>query len=298
MSGEVTLAQEITEVAPRVSELKRFRRVFFSRGVVVFGMVIIFFFLVIAIFAPQIAPYDPYKLDLTNILRNPDAQHWLGTDTVGRDTLSRVIFGARTSLMIGLIVVSFACLVGISLGMLAGFFGGWTYTIIMRIIDALMSFPMILLALIIAALLGGGLKNVIIALAVSLMPGYARLMCGQVITVKENDYILAARSIGVGNWGIMIRHLMLNCLPPIIVMVTMMLGQAILAEAGLSFLGIGLEAQIPTWGGMINDGRDYLLSDPILSFAPGLALMLVVFSFNMVGDGLRDALDPRLRGTL
>jgi ABC-type dipeptide/oligopeptide/nickel transport system permease subunit len=298
MPREVVIKQEVIEAPPRVNEFKRFRRVFFSRGVVLFGMIVIVALLLVAIFAPYIAPYDPYAFDLTNMLQNPSMQHWLGTDTVGRDTLSRVIFGTRTSLEIGLIVVSFACLVGISLGMLAGFFGGWTYTIIMRIIDALMSFPMILLALIIAALLGGGLKNVIIALAVGLMPGYARLMCGQVMTVKENDYILAARSIGVSNWRIMTRHLILNCLPPILVMVTMMLGQAILAEAGLSFLGIGVEAQVPTWGGMVNDGREYLLEHPILSFAPGMALMLVVFAFNMVGDGLRDALDPRLRGTI
>ena len=176
--------------------------------------------------------------------------------------------------------------------------GGWTYAIIMRIMDALMSFPMILLALMIAAVLGGGIENVIIALAVSLLPGYARLMCGQVIVTKEGDYILAARSMGANQWYIMVRHIILNCLPPIIVFITMMLGNAILAEAGLSFLGIGVEAEVPTWGGMINDGREYLLTNPILSFAPGVALMLVVFGFNMVGDGLRDALDPRLRGMI
>lgn len=298
MSIEIFSKQEITQAPPRVSEFKRFRRVFLSRGVVLFGMIVIVGLLMVAAFAPWVSPYDPYAFDLTSILQNPDSQHWLGTDTVGRDTLSRVIYGTRTSLEIGLFVVAFASLVGISLGMLAGFFGGWTYIIIMRIIDSLMAFPMILLALIIAGLLGGGLRNVIVALAIGLMPGYARLMCGQVITVKENDYIAAARSIGVSNWNIMTRHLALNCLPPLLVMATMMLGQAILAEAGLSFLGIGVEAQIPTWGSMINDGREYLLTNPILSFAPGFALMLVVFSFNMVGDGLRDALDPRLRGTL
>ena len=182
--------------------------------------------------------------------------------------------------------------------MIAGFSGGWAYMVIMRIMDALMAFPMILFALMIASILGGGIKNIIIALSLGLMPGYARLMCGQVMIVKENDYVMAARSIGAGNWRIMFRHLFLNCLPPIIVFLSMMLGGAILAEAGLSFLGIGVEAQVPTWGGMINDGREYLLSNPVLSFAPGAALMLVVFGFNMVGDGLRDALDPRLRGLI
>jgi len=266
--------------------------------VVTVGLVIIIALIIVAIFAPLIAPYDPYELDIIHRLENPSAEHWLGTDTVGRDTLSRVIYGTRTSLQIGLIAVSVAAFFGITLGMIAGFMGGWTFAVIMRIMDALMSFPMILLALMIAAVLGGGLGNVIIALAVSLMPGYARLMCGQVLIVKESDYIMAARSMGASQWYIMMRHIFLNCLPPIIVFITMQLGNAILAEAGLSFLGIGVEAEIPTWGGMINDGRDYLLSNPILSFAPGLALMLEVFGFNMVGDGLRDALDPRLRGMI
>jgi peptide/nickel transport system permease protein len=283
---------------PRVSEFRRFFRVLTGRAVVVVGLVIIIVLIVVAIFAPLIAPYDPFQLDIINRLENPSAQHWLGTDTVGRDTLSRVIYGTRTSLQIGLISVSFAALIGVTLGMIAGFVGGWTYAIIMRFMDALMAFPMILLALMIAAILGGGIQNVITALAVSLMPGYARLMCGQALVVKESDYILASRSLGAGPLHIMRRHIVLNCLPPIIVFVTMMLGNAILAEAGLSFLGIGVEAEVPTWGGMINDGREYLLSNPILSFAPGLALMLVVFGFNMVGDGLRDALDPRLRGMI
>lgn len=298
MENKAVEIDAVTSGPPRVNEFRRFFRVMTGRAVVAVGLVIIIALILVAIFAPQIAPYDPYKLDITHRLETPSWKHWLGTDTVGRDTLSRVIYGTRTSLEIGLIAVSFATIVGVSLGMIAGFLGGWTYAVIMRIMDALMAFPMILLALMIASILGGGIENVIIALAVGLMPGYARLMCGQVLVVKESDYILAARSFGANPWYIMMRHVILNCLPPIIVFVTMMLGGAILAEAGLSFLGIGVEAEVPTWGGMINDGREYLLSNPILSFAPGAALMLVVFGFNMVGDGLRDALDPRLRGTI
>ena len=282
----------------RVSEFRRFYRVLTGRFIVVVGLVILITLIIVAIFAPLIAPYNPYLLDITHRLENPSTAHWLGTDTVGRDTLSRVIYGTRTSLQIGLIAVSVASVIGISLGLIAGFVGGWVYAVIMRFVDALMAFPLILLALMIASVLGGGIGNVIIALAVGLMPGYARLMCGQVIVVKESDYILSSRSIGATTRHIMIRHVVLNCLPPIIVFITMMLGSAILAEAGLSFLGIGVEAEIPTWGGMINDGREYLLTNPILSFAPGAALMLVVFGFNMVGDGLRDALDPRLRGII
>ena len=248
--------------------------------------------------APLFAPYEPNEIDLSSALQQPSNVHWLGTDALGRDTLSRVIFGSRTSLEIGLIVVGISCAVGMLLGLLAGYYGGWTHNIIMRFIDALMAFPMILLALTIAALLGNGMRNVIIALSIAMMPGYARLMCGQVLATKENDYVTAGRSIGARNMRIMFRHIVPNCLPPLIVLITMMLGSVILAEAGLSFLGIGISPPTPSWGGMIQDGRQYLLTLPILSFAPGVALMLVVFAYNMVGDGLRDTLDPRLRGAL
>jgi ABC-type dipeptide/oligopeptide/nickel transport system permease subunit len=185
-----------------------------------------------------------------------------------------------------------------SWGLCAGFFGGITNTIIMRCIDALMSIPMILLALIIAALLGGGLVNIMIAVGVSMTSVYARLMCGQVLAIKENDYILAAQTVGASNLRIMFGHILTNSLPPLIVLITMQIGAAILAEAGLSFIGVGIEPPGAAWGAMVSDGCTYLLDHPILSFAPGLAIMLVVFAFNMVGDGLRDALDPRLRGAL
>jgi peptide/nickel transport system permease protein len=298
MSSEATKSIDITEIAPRVSEFRRMRRVFLSRGLVVFGMIVILVLIIIAIFAPLLAPYDPYEPDLPSKLLQPTKEHLLGTDSLGRDTLSRIIYGTQTSLMIGLIVVAVAAIIGMSLGLIAGYFGGWTYTIIMRCIDALMAFPMILLALVIAALLGGGIRNVIIALTIGLIPVYARLMCGQVLTVKENEYVLAGRALGASNLRIMMRHLLPNCFPPLIVLMTMMLGSTILAEAGLSFLGIGVEAPLAAWGSMVSDGRHYLLQIPILSFAPGFAIMLVVFAFNMVGDGLRDALDPKLRGIL
>ncbi|HSW57863.1 MAG TPA: ABC transporter permease [Dehalococcoidales bacterium] len=298
MDNRIVIDNTAMEMAPRVSEWRRFRRVFFSRGVVIFGMIVIVAFILVAIFAPIIAPYDPNEPFSGEPLMNPSLNHWLGTDAVGRDTLSRIIFGTRTSLQIGLIVVSVACLVGITLGTIAGFYGGWAYIVIMRFIDALMSFPMILLALVIASLLGGGMRNIIIALSITLMPGYARLMCGQVLSIKQNDYILAGKVIGASNLRLMTRHVVLNCLSPIIVQITMMLGATVLAEAGLSFLGIGILPPTAAWGSMVNDGRQYLLVLPILSFAPGFALMLVVFAFNMVGDGLRDALDPRLRGQL
>ncbi len=298
MSGEATLRPDIIENTPRVSEFRRFFRVFFNRGVVVFGMFIILLFVIAAVFAPWLAPYNPDKIDMNNALLQPGNAHWLGTDSLGRDTLSRTIYGTRVSLIIGLVVVVLGSIAGMALGLVAGYFGHWTHAIIMRVVDALMAFPMLILALLIVSFLGGGVNNVIMALAFAMVPAYARLMCGQVMTVKENDYILAGRSMGANHMRIMLRHLAPNCFPPLIVMMTMMLGTTILAEAGLSFLGIGVQPPIATWGNMVNDGRQYLLSNPILSFAPGLAIMLVVYAFNMVGDGLRDALDPQLRGVI
>ena len=298
MAEKDTLGIESAITYPRTGEFRRFLRVLFSRGIVIFGVVIIFLFIIVAVFAPPLAPYDPYEQNLSQSLLKPSSQHLLGTDSLGRDTLSRLVFGSRNSLMVGIVALAIAAIVGITMGLLAGYFGGWVYTVIMRFVDSLMCFPMILLALVIASLLGGGVRNVMIALGVAMLPGYARLMCGQVLSVKENDYVLAAYSEGASNLRIMLHHVLPNCFPPLIVLMTMQIGAAILAEAGLSFLGIGIEPPAAAWGLMVNDGRIYLLTNPILSFAPGLAIMLVVFAFNMVGDGLRDALDPRLRGIL
>jgi len=298
MSEVNTASPGQIEIPPRVSEFRRFYRVFLSRGVVTFGMAIVVAFLLTAAFAPWLAPYDPYEQHFDKLLQAPSWQHWLGTDTLGRDTLSRIIIASRTTLMVGVIALGIAAVVGMILGLMAGYFGGLSQAIIMRIMDALMAFPMILLALVIAALLGGGLRNVMIALGIALVPGYARLMCGQALSIKENDYVLAEHSMGASSFRIMLRHVFPNCLPPLIVMITMMMGMTMLAEAGLSYLGIGIEAPAAAWGGMINDGYSRITTNPILSFAPGIAIMLVVFAFNMVGDGLRDALDPRLRGTI
>jgi ABC-type dipeptide/oligopeptide/nickel transport system permease subunit len=282
----------------RVSETRRFFRVFLSRGLVIFGLIILIIFFITATAGPLFAPYDPNTQNLKEILLSPTTEHLLGTDYLGRDTLSRLIYGARTSIMVGVVALGIAAFIGVAAGLLAGYYGSWVNAIIMRIIDALMSFPMILLALLLAGLLGGGLKNVMIAIGIALIPGYARLMCGQVMAIRENDYILAGKSMGSSNWRLMFRHIVPNALPPLIVLVTMQIGLAILAEAGLSYLGIGITAPTPSWGSMVSDGFTYLLTNPLLSFVPGVAIMLVVFAFNMVGDGLRDALDPRLRGTL
>jgi peptide/nickel transport system permease protein len=298
MTQQAVTPEMLIDVRPRVSEARRFLRVFMGRGLVVFGMVIVILFVLTAIFGPLFAPYDPLVLHPAERLQNPSWQHWLGTDNFGRDTLSRMIIGSRNSLMVGVVAVGIATIVGITAGMAAGFYGGIVNAVIMRIVDALMSFPMILLALLIAGLLGSGLKNVMIALGVAMIPVYARLMCGQVLAIRENDYVMAGRSMGSNNWRMMFLHILPNAFPPLIVLVTMQIGSAILAEAGLSYLGIGITPPDPSWGAMVNDGFKFLITNPLLSFIPGLAIMFVVFAFSMVGDGLRDALDPRLRGTL
>jgi peptide/nickel transport system permease protein len=288
---------KIGKGSPRVGA-GRFRRVFLSRGLVIFGAVVVIMFLVLSIFGPLIAPYDPLQQNLKDMLASPSSQHLLGTDPFGRDILSRLICGARISLLVGIVALGIASIIGMVAGLIAGYFGGWVNAVIMRIVDALMSFPMIMLALLIAALLGGGLRNVMISLGIAMIPGYARLMCSLVLSVKESDYILASHSLGADSLRIMLRHIVPNCFPPIIVLITMNIGLAILMEAGLSYLGVGVAPPTPAWGGMVNDGYAYVLTNPLLSFVPGVAIMLVVFSFNMVGDGLRDALDPRLRGVI
>ncbi len=287
-----------SEALPRTSEWKRFQRVFFQRKVVFFGLIILTLLLLTAIFAPLLAPFDPYQNNLKESLQQPSWNHILGTDLQGRDTLSRLIYGTRTALMVGFGSVLVAGAIGVTLGLVAGYFGGITNMIIMRIMDALMGFPMILLALVIAAVLGSGLHNVIIALSVATLPGYARVMHGLTLTLRENDFILAQHSMGASKIRIMFLHILPNGLPPMIVLITLQLGALILAEAGLSFLGLGISPGEAAWGAMVSDGRRYLLTFPWLSLAPGFAIMLVVFAFNLVGDGLRDALDPRLRGLL
>jgi peptide/nickel transport system permease protein len=288
----------ITANPPHISEMKRTFKVMFSRWVVVVGTIIIVMLILVAIFAPLLAPYDPNEQHLTQVRVSPGIQYKLGTDDLGRDVLSRLIYGSRISLLVGIVAITIAGIFGISLGLAAGYYGGWTRSIIMRIIDALMAIPPIILILAIASVLGAGLFNVLIAIGVGLTPTYTRLMCGQIMTLKENDYVIAARSVGAGNMRIMLAHLLPNSFPPMLVLITLNMGTAILMEATVSFLGIGIAPPTATWGSMISTGYAYVLLNPLLSLLPGVAILLVALSFNMVGDGLRDALDPRLRGTL
>lgn len=285
------------DLPSRHSELKRVASVFLSRKIAIFGLIVIVLAILVAVFAPLIAPYDPYAPDFANHLQDPSWKHLLGTDSLGRDTLSRILFGTRTSLIVGVLAVGLGSVVGGTMGLIAAFFGGRVYAAIMRIIDAVMTIPPILIALMIASVLGGGIGNLVIALSIGSVPIHARLMCGQALSIKQNDYILSCRAKGASNFHIMVHHIIPNAFPPLLVAITIDLGVVILAEAGLSFLGVGVIPPTAAWGSMVNEGYKQLFNHPLLSIAPGAAIMLIVFSFNMAGDGLRDALDPRLRGT-
>lgn len=289
---------EWSEVAPAQSEFRRIVSVFFSRKIAVVGLVLILLLIITAIFAPWIAPYPPNEIDMTQTLAKPTTAHWLGTDNLGRDVLSRLVYGARTSVIIAVGATAVSVILGELLGLIAAYFGGVVFQVIMRFVDALMSVPMLLVALIMATLLGGGVKNVILALGIGMLSVHARMMCAQALSVKQNDYILAARAMGMSDLRMMIQEIVPNAFPALVVVATVGLGAVILAEAGLSFLGIGVMPPYPAWGKMISDGYKYILSNPALAFSPGIAIMLVVFGFNMMGDGLRDALDPRLRGVI
>lgn len=289
---------EWADTAPRYSETKRMISVFMGRPLPVIGFVIIVLMVLMAIFAPLITPYPPNEMDIINKLEPPSSAHWLGTDTLGRDTLSRIIYGSRTSLTIGITVMLISSIAGIILGLLAAYFGGWIYHIIMRFMDALMAFPMLLLALLVASLLDSGMLNVIIALGIGMLSAPCRLMCAVVMSLKQNDYVLSAQAMGMSNLRLMFQEILPNAFAPLLVLITTGLGAVILAEAGLSFLGIGITPPTATWGGMVNDGYKFVTTHPVLAISPGVAIMLAVFGFNMLGDGLRDALDPKLRGVI
>ena len=288
----------IVKDAGKSSDLRHFIKILLGRGVVIFGVVVIIVFIILSIFAPWIAPYGENDQDMLQTLASPSLSHWLGTDELGRDVLSRVIYGSRISLLVGLVSTIISGVIGMSLGLLAGFMGGWVNSAIMRFIDALLALPPLILMLAISAILGNGLLNVLVALGIGMMPTYCRLMCGQVITVRERDFILVARGMGASNLRIMLRHVLPNTFPPLLVLVTINLGTAIMAEASLSFLGIGILPPTASWGAMVTQGYRFLLTNPLVSFTPGLAILVVVLAFNMFGDGLRDALDPRLRGLI
>jgi peptide/nickel transport system permease protein len=292
-------AMDVAAAPPRRSEWRRFGRVFFGRKLYLVGFIIVAIIIFTAIFAPVLTPYDPEVNDLRARLQTPNAEHWLGTDQLGRDILCRIIYGTRVSLIIGFSAVLASTIVGTIMGLTAAHYGGWVFAVIMRITDVLMALPAIILMMLIAGMLkGGGVWIVVFALGFGGIAPMARMMCGQALSVKQNDYVMAARAVGMSNWRIMWTQIFPNAYPPLIVGLTMGIGGVVLGEAGLSFLGIGVQAPTPSWGGMVMDGQRFLMTNPLLSLMPGIAIMFLVFGFNMVGDGVRDAIDPRLRGVI
>lgn len=300
MSNKESAGKQPPEEKTRrqVSDIRRISKVMFGRKIVIIGTVIILILILTALLAPLIAPYDPNQQNLRMTLQQPSQSYLLGTDEQGRDVLSRMIYGAQISIVVGVVTVTIAGVVGMGLGLIAGYFKGWVNIIIMRVVDAVLAIPPLVLMLAIASVLGGGLINILIAIGIGMTPTYCRLMCGQVLSIKESDYIVAANIIGQSDFKIILSHVLPNAFPPLLVLITMNLGTAILMEATLSFLGIGVNPPTATWGAMVSGGYRYLITNPALSLAPGIVILIIVLAFNMVGDGLRDALDPRLRGRI
>ena len=261
------------------------------------GLALIILLALIAILAPFVAPTDPIKQVLITRLKPPSAEHWLGADQLGRDVLSRMIYGARISLLIGTVVVGLASSIGTFVGVIAGYAGGWLDEILMRLTDIFFAFPALILAMAISGALGPSLTNAMIAIAVVSWPVYARLVRAQVLLLREREFVEAARSLGASAERIIWQHILPNTLAPLMVQASFDMGGAILSAAGLSFIGFGAQPPTPEWGVMISEGRNYIATQPWLSLFPGLAILLTVAAFNLIGDGLRDALDPRLRGT-
>jgi peptide/nickel transport system permease protein len=260
------------------------------------GGILVAIFVAAALLAPVLAPYEPLKGRLVQRLQPPSTAHWLGTDELGRDLLSRVLYGARISLQIQMAAVGLALVAGTALGLMAGYVGRWADQLIMRFMDVLMAFPGIFLALAIIAALGTGLGNVIIATGIYLVPQFARVVRASILSLKEMEFVQAARALGEGDLAIVFRYLLPNSLAPIIVQTSLRMATVLLTASGLSFLGLGVQPPAPEWGAMLSNARSYMITAPHVATIPGLAIMLVVLGFNLLGDGLRDSLDPRLRG--
>lgn len=268
------------------------RRLMRRKGAI-FGLAIIVLFLAIAIFAPLLTPYDPIVQSWTAVRKPPSALHWFGTDDLGRDILVRIFYGARASLMAGVISVGIALAIGVPLGLAAGTLGGFFDALIGRLTDAMLACPFLILAIALAAFLGPSLGNAMIAIGVTTTPIFIRLTRGQVMAVKVEEYVEAARAIGNPRWRIALFHILPNILPALLVQATLSIAAAIIAEASLSFLGLGQQPPDPSWGSMLNSAQRFLINAPWMAVWPGLAIFLTVLSFNLVGDGLRDALNPR-----
>jgi peptide/nickel transport system permease protein len=270
------------------------RRLFRRKGAIV-GLVVLALFIAMAVLAPLIAPYDPNAQTWTAVRRAPSGLHWFGTDDVGRDVLARVMYGARASLVAGMVSVGIALAIGVPLGLIAGYLGGFIDALLGRITDAMLACPFLILAIALAAFLGPSLRNAMIAIGITTTPILLRLTRGQVMAVKVEDYVEAARAMGNPRWRIVIFHILPNIMPALLVQATLSIAAAIIAEAALSFLGLGQQPPAPSWGSMLNSAQRFLVNAPWMAVWPGLAIFLTVLSLNLLGDGLRDALDPHRR---
>ncbi|TEA79878.1 ABC transporter permease [Allopusillimonas ginsengisoli] len=289
------MSSHAIEAAPALPERRRNRAwsKFKRNRSAMLGAAIVLTIIVVAILAPFLSSYDPAQVSFTAIRKAPSATHWLGTDELGRDIFSRMLYGARASLLAGMCSVLIALLAGVPLGLLAGYFGGLIDGCISRATEALLSIPFLILAIALAAFLGPSLTNAMIAIGVSAAPLFIRLSRGQVLAIKNEDYVQSTRSLGASNTRIILRHILPNVMPALIVQATIMIASAIIAEASLSFLGLGLQPPNPSWGSMLNTAKNFMTQAPWMSIFPGGAIFFAVFGFNLLGDGLRDALDPR-----
>ena len=281
-----------TTISAIPPQLSVFRRCMLQPGILIGGTIVLFF-VVVAVFAPLIAPYDPLQSDWVSVRHAPSVAHLFGTDDLGRDILSRVIYGSRASLMAGIISVGIAIVVGVPLGLLAGYFGSLIDVVISRCTDALLAVPFLVLAIALAAFLGPSLQNAMIAIGISATPIFIRLTRGQVLTVVTEDYVLAARSLGLRHGRILASYIMPNVLPPIVVQATITMAAAVLAEASLAFLGLGQRPPAPSWGSMLDAARQFLTTAPWMAIWPGVAIIVIVLGLNLLGDGFNDVLDPR-----
>ncbi len=277
------------------SQLKEIWRRFYRNKRAVLGLVMLCILVFCALFAPAIAPFDPLKQDYYNRFASPSLVHLFGTDDLGRDIFSRILYGARISVSVGLIAVSISSVCGCALGAVAGYYGGILDNVIMRCVDVLMAIPSILLNISIVAALGTGLQNVMIAIGISSIPGYCRIMRASILALRHQEFVEASRAAGASDYHIIVRHILPNSMAPLIVQATLRIGGAILSCASMSFIGLGIVPPTPEWGAMLSTGRTYLRDAPHMTTFPGLAIMFAVFAMNLMGDGLRDALDPKLK---
>ena len=294
MTATATLAATTADATTHEENpwARAWRRLKRRKGAMV-ALFVVVLFIALALFAPLIAPYDPIATSFTQVRKAPSWAHWLGTDEVGRDILSRIIFGTRASLSAGLVSVGIALGAGVPLGLLAGYAGGWIDALLSRIVDAMLAVPFLILAIALAAFLGPSLGNAMIAIGVTATPIFVRLTRGQTLAAKVEDYVEAARAVGNPHWRIALRHVLPNIVPPLLVQASLAIAGAIIAEAALSFLGLGQQPPAPSWGSMLNAAQRFIAQAPWMAFWPGVAIFFAVLSFNLLGDGLRDALDPR-----